>query len=257
MGLVGAVGQMWKADRYAEHASFVPRLGQPVLELLNPQPGERILDVGCGDGVLSQKIRETGATVVGVDGSPDMVEAAKRRGIDARLVDAHELTFDSEFDAAFSNAALHWMNRDPGAVLAAVRRSLKPGGRLAAELGGHANVATITVALLAVLGRHGIKDAASLNPWYFPTKDEYLAKLERAGFRVDSMELIPRPTIIPTDMRGWLETFADPFLGVLPEQERADAREEVVDLVRPVLCDGENRWTIDFVRLRFLAHAGQ
>jgi trans-aconitate methyltransferase len=97
-------GQEWKPDRYAEHAPFVPSLGRSVLYLLNPQPGERILDVGCGDGVLSGKIRQTGAAVVGVDDSPDMVEAEKRRGIDARLTDACDLAFDTEFDAAFSNA---------------------------------------------------------------------------------------------------------------------------------------------------------
>ena len=248
--------QEWKADRYVKHAPFVPLLGQSVLELLNPQPGERILDVGCGDGALSEKIREAGATVVGVDGSPDMVEAARRRGVDARLIDACELTFQSEFDAAFSNAALHWMKRDPDAVLKAVKRSLRPGGRFAGEFGGHGNVAAITVALLAVLHRHGIEDAASLSPWYFPSTDEYRLKLEHAGFRVDSIELFPRPTVLPTDMRGWLQTFAGRFFHALPEPERTGALDETLALLRPALRDAEGRWTVDYVRLRFLAHAG-
>ena len=245
--------QEWKADRYAEHAPFVPLFGQRVLDLLNPQRGERILDLGCGNGVLSEKIREAGATVVGVDGSPDMVDAARHRGIDARLIDATDLAFDAEFDAAFSNAALHWMKRDPDAVLCGVRRSLKPGGRFAAEFGGHGNVAAITVALVAVLSRHGIESAVSLSPWYFPTADEYRAKLEHAGFHVESIELIPRLTLLPTDMRGWLETFAGPFFSVLPEVQRASAIAEAVDLLRPALCDTEGRWTVDYVRLRFLA----
>ena len=247
------MAQEWKPDRYAEHAPFVPLLGQYVLGLLNPQPGERILDVGCGDGALSARIIEAGATVVGVDGSSDMVAAARQRGIDARLADAFALTFEAEFDAAFSNAALHWMKRDPDSVLKGVRRSLKPGGRFAGEFGGHGNVAAITVALLAVLHRHGIQDAASFIPWFFPTADEYRAKLEAAGFRVDSMELFPRPTVLPTDMRSWLETFAGPFSQALPKQERAGALEEVVGLLRPALCDAEGRWTVDYVRLRFLA----
>lgn len=255
MRAASGAGQEWIAGRYAEHAPFVPLLGQPALELLNPQPGERILDLGCGDGKLSEKIRGAGAMVVGVDGSRNMVEAAKQRGIDARLMDAADLTFDAEFDAAFSNAALHWMSRDPDAVLRGVRRSLKSGGRFAAEFGGHGNVAAITVALVAVLGRRGIDDAASLSPWYFPTTDEYRAKLEQAGFRVESMELIPRPTILPTDMHGWLETFGGPFIGVLPEHERAAALGEAVDILRPALCDMEGRWTVDYVRLRFLACA--
>jgi SAM-dependent methyltransferase len=147
------------------------------------------------------------------------------------------------------------MRRNADAVLATVRRALKPGGRFAAEFGGHGNVAAITVALLAVLGRRGVKNGASLNPWYFPTADEYRAKLERAAFHVELIELIPRPTLLPTDMRGWLDTFAGSFFGVLPEAERAGALEEAIELIRPVLCDTEGRWTVDYVRLRFLARA--
>lgn len=254
MSLSGEAGQIWKAERYAEHAPFVPLLGRSVLDLLNPRPGERILDVGCGDGVLSEKICQAGATVVGVDDSPDMVTAAKRRGIDARLADARSLTFESEFDAAFSNAALHWIKRDPDAVLKAVRRSLKQGGRFAGEFGGHGNVAAITVALMAVLERRGVKDEDSPNVWYFPAASEYRKKLELAGFRVESIELFPRPTILPTDMRGWLETFAGPFFRALPEGDRSAALNEVVALLRPALCDDEGHWTVDYVRLRFLAY---
>ncbi len=246
---------MWKADRYATHAPFVPLLGVPVLELLNPQPGERILDVGCGDAVLSDKIREAGASVVGIDSSPDMVEAAKRLGVDARLADAADLKFEAEFDAAFSNAALHWMNRDPDAVLKGVRRALRPGGRFVGEFGGHGNVAAVTVALLAVLSKHGINDPSALNPWYFPAPAEYRAKLERAGFDVESIELFPRPTILPTDMHGWLETFAEPFFQALPSSDRAGALHDVIGLPKPALCDAEGRWTVDYVRLRFVARA--
>lgn len=253
MSTADPVAQEWKANRYAEHARFVSVLGQPVVELLNPQPGESILDVGCGDGALSEVLRDAGATVVGVDSSPDMVAAAKQRGIDARLADASSLTFDAEFDAAFSNAALHWMKRDPDAVLEGVRRSLKPGGRFAGEFGGHGCVAAIVVALLAVLERRGYQNAASLHPWYFPTTDEYRTKLECAGFSVESIELIPRPTVLPTNMHGWLETFAGPMINVLAEQQRVDATDEVVELLRPALCDAQGRWTVDYVRLRFLA----
>ncbi len=243
-------GQEWKAERYSEHASFVPALGEAVLELLRPQAGERILDLGCGDGVLSERLAASGATVVGVDAAQDMVRAAQQRGVDARLMDSARLEFQDEFDAAFSNAALHWMKRDPDAVLQGVRRALRPGGRFAAEFGGHGNVAAITVALRAVLKRRGIE---AVTPWYFPTPAEYQAKLQRAGFRVESMELIPRPTRLPTDMRGWLETFAAPFFQELPAPERLAALEEVLSLLRPALCDPDGRWTVDYVRLRFLA----
>ena len=147
------------------------------------------------------------------------------------------------------------MKRNPDAVLKGVKRSLIPGGWFAEEFGGHGNVAAVTVARLAVLKRQGIQDTASLNAWYFPTTDEFQTKLENAGFRVDSIDLIPRPTTLPTDMRGWLETFAAPFTQALPQHERAGALDEVVGLLRPRLCDAEGRWTVGYVRLRFLARA--
>jgi trans-aconitate methyltransferase len=244
--------QTWKADRYARHAHFVPALGQPVLDLLEPRAGERILDLGCGDGVLTEKIAAAGAAVVGVDASAEMVAAAQGRGLDARVADGARLDFTEEFDAVFSNAALHWMKDDPDAVIAGVARALKPGGRFVGEMGGHGCVAAITVALIAVLERHGV-DGKSVSPWYFPTVADYRARLERGGFTVEYIELIPRPTPLPTGMAGWLETFAEPFLQRLPAATRAGALEEAIAMLRPVLCDEAGRWTADYMRLRFLA----
>jgi trans-aconitate methyltransferase len=245
--------QEWNSSRYDKNARFVSDLGEPVLELLNPQPGERILDLACGDGALTERIIARGTEVVGVDGSADMVAAARRRDIDARVVDAYELDFHSEFDAVFSNAALHWMKRDPDAVIHGVRRALKPGGRFVAEMGGHGNVAAITVALCAALENHGVKDPASIMPWYYPSPDEYRERLERAEFDTEYIELIPRPTPLPTGMRGWLETFATPLTQSVPKESREDFLDEVTERLRPVLCDSSGRWTADYVRLRFLA----
>ena len=245
--------QEWNSSRYAENARFVSDLGQPVLELLDPHRGERILDLGCGDGVLTEKIVLRGAQVVGVDSSLDMVQAARARGIDARLADAYKLQFDSEFDAVFSNAALHWMKSSPDAVIRGTCRGLKRQGRFVGEMGGHGNVAAITVALCGTLERFGVGDVRSVIPWYFPTCEEYRERLERAGFEVPYIELIPRPTPLPTGMRGWLETFAIPFISVLPEEKRSEFLDEVTDRLRPALCDSCKRWTADYVRLRFLA----
>jgi trans-aconitate methyltransferase len=246
-------GQNWRADRYSEHAHFVPALGQPVLELLKPSPGERILDLGCGDGVLTERIAASGAMVVGVDAAPDMVNAAKNRGLDARVMDGVNLRFNREFDAVFSNAALHWMKSDPDAVIAGVARALKSGGRFVAEMGGHGCIAAITVAIVATMARYGI-DAKPIIPWYFPTVDDYRGRLERGGFIVDYIELIPRPTPLPTNMAGWLEVFAASFFSRLPPEQRAAVRDEVIEMLRLVLCDEQGRWTGDYIRLRFAAH---
>ena len=251
-----APAQEWNSSRYAENARFVSDLGQPVLDLLNPQPGERILDLGCGDGALTEKLVATGAEVVGVDASPDMIAAAKARGLNAHVADGYALAFNAEFDGVFSNAALHWMKRDPDAVIDGVRRALKPGGRFVGEMGGFGNVAGISVALCATLEQFGIANASAFSPWYFPTAQEYRERLERAGFQVDSIELIPRPTPLPTGMRGWLETFAIPFTKALAAENRSEFLDTVTDKLRPALRDSRGNWTADYVRLRFLAVKG-
>jgi len=243
--------QHWSAQRYAETAHFVPALGAPVLELLAPLPGEHILDLGCGDGVLTEKIAAAGAVVVAVDAAPDMVAAARARGLDARVVAGQNLKFDGEFDAVFSNAALHWM-RPPEAVLAGVHRALKPSGRFVGEMGGHNNTAAIMVAIRAVLARRGL-DAQRLSPWWFPSAAAYRAKLEAAGFAVDEIAIVPRPTPLSAGLEAWLDIFTEDFFGTLPPAERAPARGEIVDLLRPILMDESGAWIADYVRLRFRA----
>ena len=250
--MTASAGQDWQAERYARNARFVADLGQPVVELLAPEPGERILDLGCGDGALTKKLAELGCDVVGVDAGPDMIRVARELGLDAHVVDGHELAFEREFDAVFSNAALHWMKRDPDAVVAGVARALKPGGRFVGEFGGHGNVAAIVTALLAVLARRGL-DGMRGHPWYFPTPAAYRKRLEAHGFRVESIDLIPRPTPLPTGMSAWLDTFAEPMLKLLPEGERATVKEEAVELLAPALRDEAGNWTADYVRLRFRA----
>jgi len=243
--------QHWSAERYAATAHFVPAFGVPVVELLAPRPGERILDLGCGDGVLTAKVGAAGASVVAVDAAPDMVAAAKAKGLDARVVPGQSLAFEREFDAVFSNAALHWM-RPQEAVLTGVARALKPGGRFVAEMGGHNNTAAILTAFRAVLGRRGI-DSLGLMPWYFPSAAAYRAKLEAAGFRVEEIAIIPRPTPLSAGLAAWLDTFAEDFLNPLPRADRATAKQEICDLLQPILMDETGLWIADYVRLRFRA----
>ena len=241
--------QRWDPEAYDANARFVSDLGAGVVELLDPLPGERILDLGCGDGALTLSLIEAGAEVVGVDGSPEMVAAARAAGVDAHVVDAHSLDFADEFDAVFSNAALHWMTR-PDEVIAGVARALRDGGRFVGEMGGHGCVADVVTATLAVLERRGINGRA-LIPWYFPTPHDYSQRLERGGFEVREMLHFPRPTPLPGDVTGWLETFGGPFLSEVDDPAEAGA--EIAELLRPSLCDEHGNWTVDYVRLRFAA----
>ena len=192
-----------------------------------------------------------GCDVVGIDGSAAQVAAARARGLDCRVMDGEHIAFDVAFDAVFSNAALHWMKRADD-VIAGVWRVLRPGGRFVAECGGHGCVATIVRALEHALVDRGI-DARAANPWYFPTAEDYAGRLRPRGFVVRFSALIPRPTPLPGDVTGWLETFAESFINALAPSERPAFLEEVKELLRPDLCDVDGHWTADYVRLRFAA----
>lgn len=239
--------QTWSAASYDEHARFVSDLAGGILDWLQPLAGERILDLGCGDGVLTAEFAAAGAQVVGIDQSEDFVATCKARGLDVRLMDGEALTFDHEFDAVFSNAALHWMRR-PEQVIAGVRRALRPKGRFVAEFGGHGNVAAITTALHAMALRHGV-DANLAHPWFFPSVETYRAMLEAQGFEVARIALVPRPTPLKTGMAAWLRLFNTPFFTQFGDGFDA-AVKEAEDLLKFALCDAQGNWTADYVRLR-------
>lgn len=239
--------QQWSAGSYDTHARFVSDLAGGVLDWLAPKPGERILDLGCGDGVLTADLRDLGVDVVGVDSSEEFIAAARGRGLDARLMDGEALCFGPEFDAVFSNAALHWMPR-ADAVVSGIAAALKPSGRFVAEFGGHGNVAAIVTALRAIGQKHG-GDPALANPWYFPASHVYRSLLEGHGLAVSRIALIPRPVVLTTGIEGWLMLFRKPFFAQFGDAAQ-QVLDETVDLLRPALCDAEGNWTADYVRLR-------
>lgn len=247
-----ATQQTWSAESYAENARFVSDLGAEILSWLAPRPGMRVLDVGCGDGALSERIAAVGADVVGIDISPSLLEAARGRGLDVRQMSVTAATFETEFDAVFSNAVLHWVT-EPERAIERMRAALKPQGRLVAEFGGHANVAAIVTAMRAAARIHG-GDAALAAPWFYPTSAEYAALLCAGGFKVVRIGLFPRQTPLPTGISGWLGTFRAPFFAQFGD--RADTvKAEVEELLRPALCDTAGNWTADYVRLRVEAVA--
>lgn len=221
------------------------------MDLLAPKPHEKILDLGCGDGVLTKKLVDLGCEVTAVDSSVPQIEAARKLGLNAHAISGEELPYQEEFDAVFSNAVLHWIKR-ADAMLAAVYRSLKPGGRFVAECGGQGCVHKIQTALVQALNRRGLDGDARV-PWYFPTPGDYATRLERAGFRVDTIALIPRPTPLPGDIIDYLETFALNFLQGFSDEARKDYLQEVRTILKPQLRDANGTWIADYVRLRFAA----
>ena len=233
----------WDAADYARVGGFVAELGEAALDLLDPQPGEHILDVGCGDGTLTQKIVERGATVVGIDNSLDMIGAARAKGIDARLMDAAQLKFSEAFDAAFSNATLHWV-LDKERAARAIWFALKPGGRFAGEMGGEGNLKMLREALDDVLVTRAFGPPTYAANWY-PSPDEFIAIYEQAGFKDIDARLIERPTPLEHGVAAWVTTFRKGWLdrAEVPEEERAEIAAAVADRV------GTN--VADYVRLRF------
>jgi SAM-dependent methyltransferase len=239
--------QSWSPASYETHARFVSDLAGAVLEWLAPVAGERILDLGCGDGVLTEELVRLGAVVTGVDISDELLTAARTRGLDIRRMDGEALEFTDEFDAVFSNAALHWMT-GAEAVVSGVYRALRPSGRFVAEFGGHGNVAAIVTAMRAVAMRRG-GDVSLAGPWFFPSVEVYRDMLVKYGFDVRRIGLFPRPTPLKTGMGAWLKLFRRPFFAQFGSGSET-AVAEVEDLLRPALCDARGNWTADYVRLR-------
>ena len=240
----------WNPERYARGARFVSDLGEPLLQILHARPGELILDLGCGDGALSEKIAAR-SSLVGVDSSMPFLKSAHTRGLRVVQMDGQQLAFKRCFDAVFSNAALHWMKR-PENVLEGVAECLKPAGRFVGEFGGRGNVETIRMALHAGLQKRSI-DPWQVDPWYYPSPEQFAALLERFGFSVGYIELIPRPTKLPGDIIQWLELFAQPFTKSLADKDKRRFVDEIRDALEPELRRSDGSWYADYVRLRFKA----
>jgi trans-aconitate methyltransferase len=253
------VNQDWETGDYDDGHDFVYEYGADVVELLDPQPGERVLVLGCGTGHLTAEIAERGADPVGIDAAAEMIEQARANypELTFQHVDAREFTADEQFDAVFSNAALHWIpEENHGAVLDRVRDALDSDGRFVAEMGGKGNVEQIATAAIKEVRRRGYE---STHPWYFPTLGEYTSRIESHGFEVTQAVLFDRPTELEDGREGlanWLDMFGESIFAAVDDREQADVIEAVEERLRDSLFDPETEtWTADYRRLRFVAHA--
>lgn len=252
--------QRWDANLYDAHHSFVWERARGLLELLAPQPGERVLDLGCGTGHLSAQISEMGARVVGIDSSAEMIAEARRKypQVEFGVADARSFRFAEPFDAVFSNAVLHWV-READLVIEAAWKALRPGGRYVIEMGGKGNVRKIEVALTAAHQRFSSPSPQGLghdpNPWYYPSIGEYSRLLENQGFEISFATLFDRPTPLENGeagLRNWIRMFASTFLKDVPENHHEEFLAYIEDETRPALFrDGV--WVADYRRLRVVA----
>ncbi|MDC0074410.1 class I SAM-dependent methyltransferase [Alphaproteobacteria bacterium] len=243
--------KVWSPSLYDSNARFVSDLAIDVLNLLAPIEGEKILDLGCGDGTLTKVIKDFGCEVVGIDSSPEFVSSAINIGINAKVCDGQSFKYNEEFDAVFSNAALHWM-LDQDSVISNVKAALKPNGRFVGEMGGYGNVTKIISSIESELLKYGLK-GHDLNPWYLPHSDEYRDKLESFGFNVKCIGLVERPTKLPGDIGGWLDVFADSFFYMLTDKQKLNVRQNIINDLSSKIEDENGIWWADYVRLRFHA----
>jgi trans-aconitate 2-methyltransferase len=243
----------WDAGLYDEKHSFVWKYGAELIDLLAPQAGERILDLGCGTGHLTAQIAAAGAEVVGIDSSSEMVAEARHLYPHLRfeIADARDFRLPESFDAVFSNAVLHWV-QEPERAIACIHRALRPGGRFVAEFGGRGNVRVIVAALTGAAAVVGL--GTWTHPWYYPGIAEYATLLERAGLEVTDASLFDRPTPLEGEqgLRHWIEMFAGDVLGRIPAGDRERFFRRAEEALRPAL-HREGRWFADYRRLRIVA----
>jgi trans-aconitate methyltransferase len=251
------VPNTWSPEHYQRGFSFVWRHGEELISLLAPQPGERILDLGCGTGQLTAEIAKSGAQAVGIDSSPEMVQQARSNYplLRFELAEATRFRSAEPFDAVFSNAALHWIN-DAGGATSTIAQALKPGGRFVAEFGGKGNVRSLVHAL-AVLHDEvtGGDPRASGNPWYFPSLAEYATRLAASGLEVTYGILFDRPTVLEGGaggLRDWVEMFLKGALQTMAVDDRLHFIERLEQQLAPVLFR-DGRWVMDYRRLRVIA----
>ncbi len=240
----------WNPKEYNKHTRFVSELALPVVDLLAPECGEKILDVGCGDGTLAVEMQKRGAKVIGIDTSSEMVASCKEKEIEAHLFSVTDLPYKESFDAVFSNATLHWV-KDARSAIDNIASSLKSGGRFVAEFGGEGNVDALVSAMEELFDRHD--DFGEFNnPWYFPSIKSYKKLLEDEGFEVEYIALIPRPTPM-NDIKNWLDIFTNGVTEGLSQEQREVFISECKERVRPRLYHDRDGWMLDYVRLRVKA----
>lgn len=245
-----------KVNQEDQHKGFnnEARQGSEILSLLQPQAGERILDLGCGNGGLTVQLADAGAVPTGIDWSEEMVSKAMQQypGLNFQAIDACHYRSDTSYDAVFSHAVLHWI-QDAPAVARTVWLALGEGGRFVAEFAGKGNAAVMTGAIRGALEAHGYEWEVC-SPWYHPTIGEYASLLEDTGFRVVFAQHVEKPTQLKGDqgVQRWLAGFDEYFFADVNPADKASIYRMIEEKVEPRLKQG-GQWMLDTCRLRIVA----
>lgn len=242
----------WNAKLYKESFSFVPSYGEDVLKLLTVEPGSYVIDLGCGNGTLTEKLHSLGYKVTGIDASDAMLESAKRDHPDLCLKkgDACLFRLKEPADAIFSNAVFHWIDAGKQQkMLLNIAKNLRPDGELVFEFGGYGCAEAVHSTLEQIFKEHGRK---YLRMFYFPTIGQYAPLVENAGMRVEYAVLFDRPTPQKRTLKDWIRMFdTKPFEGI-SEAETDNILTEAEDRLRDrLMTDGV--WYVDYVRIRMRA----
>lgn len=244
----------WNANLYDQNHSFVSKYGNNLIDLLALKEGEKILDLGCGTGDLAKKMYDIGGNVVGIDNSQNMINQALVKYPEIKFVlrDVTDLGFNSEFDAVFSNATLHWV-KQPKLGLQSIYRSLKSSGRFVAEFGGKGNVQIITNEIINQINQSGIEFNMEQIPWYYPSIGEYTSLMEDAGFRVTFAEHFDRTTPLDGEhgLRNWIKMFGNTFFEGIDEERTESIITKVENNLKGILYIN-GKWIADYKRIRVM-----
>lgn len=241
----------WDARGYADEFSFVHKYGEDVLLLLDAPKGSSVIDLGCGNGALTAKLRDMGYNVTGIDASGEMLEIARQNHPGIKFIQADATTFKlrEKADAVFANAVFHWIDADKQeTLLQNIADNLRTNGQLVFEFGGKGCGETVHAELEKGFSTRGLKYP---RVFYFPTIGEYAPIMEKCGFLVQEAYLFDRPTPQKgkDGLREWINMFVKaPFEGMTREMKEEIINEAAETVKDKLFVDGT--WIVDYVRIR-------
>ena len=245
----------WNTDLYDDSQQFVSEYGKDLISFIPNKNGQKILDLGCGTGDLTNQINESfKCDIIGIDYSPEMIQKARLKypKLHFSICDACTMPFADEFDVIFSNAVFHWIpNQDE--LHRSIYNALKYAGIMICEFGGYKNIEKISNAFGRVIKQYGDNYDS---PFYFPKVEEHTKVLEKSGLKIEKIYEYDRPTILPNGelgLRQWISQF---FSSHLNKYDVTVQEEILIAVENDLQVDmfKDNNWIADYRRIRVIAY---